>query len=800
MGGKTMSTSPESIKIKKVINPESIKIRIHSLDKVIREISADEVSATRDAIRNTSKKIVILNPRSKEVVRKTTVLIFHRTYKYYLVSTQDNALGQIEYEINDISSPVHITIIISYDVRCELGKEEILVKALYSDNSATDSLNLMIKRFVQVFITDLRKSGITPEKEFSSYKDKLTGDLKRYLSNQVGMQADIVLSIKGEEFLKDITVSFEPFDVRVMDYNDALTLQVEAGLDIDNSNRNAAIPYISQQDSLKDFVIQQIKKYLLENITLHQFVFELNKTVRNDLMEMLERDLKSKGRKPSWLQLKSKINFEIPKPNIDMHYSVLCDISDYTPKIEVEHKLLLQLYDLGLFKTNTLSMGLEEWVEEKLNAITKSELITQRYVDILLDFDQEDPEKQETLRNIKEQMQRQTNAIGYTVKHLIVQPNMKPLTIKKNGFMLDIKEEVFSTLINRVNVKLDIVVTGKISDLTKLHDYIAPDKDIEKEMERMVLLETKKQMHAVDPQEFYMPFKDSKGETAENRLKNAIMRVMTEKFHAHEIKVIIKRLETELIKRILDLVNGSPYHIEVEILPLRGGGTQEPIKFEIEFLIQAVSKWNIFIYKNFDSKTGEEIKKIKDALQKDIKAKFMTVPYEVLKYSSIEERNRILKIARVSNDKISAIFGLEINISNLIRYATMMESERLKLLKRKMEIQTKKEVTIFENEAETQIKSHEILQSTILKYKTPDMAEMAELAETKDLEYAEKEIAKIKDENLITGVEEASLSQLAPPGKTDEWSPEDYLDEFTGDKPEAIDEGKKKPLKDKSDS
>jgi hypothetical protein len=492
-------------------------------------------------------------------------------------------------------------------------------------------------------------------------------------------QADIVLSIKGEDLLINITINTGPFNVRLMDYNDNLSLQVETRLNVDNSNINAAVPYISQQDSLKDFVIEQTKKYLLENITFHQFVFKLNTTVKMELMEMLERALPSKGWKPSWLQLKSKIDFEIPKQNVAVHYSVRCDIHDYSQKIEVEYKLLLQLNDLGLFKNNSFSISLEEWVEERLNTIIENELFNKRYVDILLDFGQEDPGKQEILNRIREQMQRQANAIGCTVKHLIVQPNMKPLSIMRNGFMLHLKEEIFSTLINRVNVKLDIVITGKISDLGKIHDHITPDKDIEKEMERIVLQETKKQMHAVDPQEFYMPFKYSEGETVEEKLKNAIIRVMTGKFHAHEITVIIKRLENDLIKRILDLVNGSPYHILVDILPLGGGGTQEPIKFEIEFIIQAVSNWNIFTYKNFDPKNMEEIKKITDALQKDIKTKFMTVPYEVLKYSSFEEANRLLKLARMSHAKISAIFGLEINITNLTRFPTEVELAQLKL-------------------------------------------------------------------------------------------------------------------------
>ncbi|MGE5341252.1 MAG: hypothetical protein ACM3SY_07195 [Candidatus Omnitrophota bacterium] len=796
-----MSTSPESVKIKKVItDPESIKItRIFSLDNVIHEISATEINSTRDAIKNTSKKIVILNPNSKEVVRKTTVTVFHRHYKYYLVSTQDKAQGKTEYEIENPLSSGSVTILISYDIQCELGKEENLAQALCSDHSVTDSLNLMIKRFIQVFMGDLRSSGIAPGKDFNSYKEKLTGDLKRFLSNQAGLHADILLSVKGEEFLKDITLNLDSFNVRVTDYNEALTLQVEMGLDIDNSNRNAAIPYISQPDSLKDFLIEQIKRYLLENISLHQFVYQLNGTVKNELMEMLERALQPKGRKLSWLQINTKINFELPKQNINMHYSVFCDISDYSPRIEVEHKLLLQLGDLGMFKATPIPMSIEEWVEETLNTITKNELFYQRYVDILLDFVQEDPEKQRTLKKIKEQMQRQASTVGYTVKHLIVKPNIKILDLT---FMVEIKEEVFSTLINRVNVTLGIVVQGKLTDLSKLHDYITPDKIIEKEMEHMILLEAKKLMHTIDPQEFYMPFKGSVVETAEDKLRTAITKIMTDQFHAHDVKITIKKIENDQINRILDLVNGSPYCIEFEVVPLRGGGLQEPVKFEVEFLIQSITNWNTFIYKNFDLKTGEEIQKIKDVLQRDIKSKFITVPYPALRYSSIEGANKILELARKSHAKISSIFGLEINIINLTREPTMTELEMHDILKTKIGIQTSKEKRIAQKEAETEIRIHENMQNVLLRNTNPETAELAQLSEINDITYAETQIKKIKEKSLVPGVEEAYRSQVTLPEKIDEWCLDDYADELIVSTPAySIDEAPNNSIgEDKSDS
>lgn len=788
-----MSIRPGSIKIKKVekIKPVSdssptgsIKIvRILTLDSVIREISTDALNDTRESIKNTSKKIVEFNPRSGEVVRDSIIRIFHRHYKYFLVSTQDNAQGKTEYEIKDLASSSATTITISYDIRCELGKEDTLVKKLYSDNSVTDTLNLLIKRFVQVFVTDLKKDSINAADEFYSYKDRLTDDLKRYLSNQIGLQADVALTIKEDDFLRDITISPEIFKIRLMDYNEALSLEMDAGLDVDHANRSAARAYISRQEHLKTFIIDQIKKYLLENITLHQYVYKFIATVKSEVMEMLERALKPKGWRVAWLQLKSKIDFEIPPQNLDMDFSVRCNIGDDSPKIDVEHKLILQLKNVGHFKTNCASATLEEWVKEKLTSITKQEMLNQRYIDILLDFAEEDPRKQKTLSRIQDRMRTLANSIGYSVEQLIVQPDMKPLDILRNGFMLNIEEQSFSTFIKRVDVKLDIVVTGKLKDLRKLHRYISPEKDIVVEMERLVLKETEKQMHDLDPSEFYMPPKRSDEKSAIERLMITIESALEKEFFAHEVKVIIKVVETDLIKRIMALVNGSPYHINVGIMPLAGGGAQEHINFEIEFLIRSISDWNTFIFKSFDPNTGEEIDKIKKALEKDIKSRFMTVPYQVLKYPDIEGAEIVKKVARISHSKIAHIFGLDIYVSNITRSRTMTEIARQKVLATKVAQQITKEKAIIKKEAETQRQIYDKMQDFIREHTTP-LDE--ELGENKELEYARRKAGEIEEQNLYTGVEEASMEQLAPPGEITSWSPEDYHDEYPEEKKKKI--------------
>ncbi|MGD2088302.1 MAG: restriction endonuclease subunit S [Candidatus Aminicenantes bacterium] len=456
-----------------------------------------------------------------------------------------------------------------------------------------------------------------------------------------------------------------------------------------------------------------------------------------------------------------EISAASPEEFITLHHTVQCDIKDYSKKIEVEHKILMQLVNIDKYKAKQKDKSLKEWIKEKLNEITQIALFGKRYVDILLDFEKSE-EDRETMKIIKDGMRQFAESIGYTTKHIIVEPNLKPFLLKRDGFIVQ-KTGTFSTLNNRVNVKLNIIVTGKFCDLSKISQYITPEKDIIVEMEHIIYNEAERQIHSVDPEKFYLPFKFPDEESIEEMLKIRIKERLESIFFAEDVNVIIKRLETELIQRILNLINGNPYHMDIEVMPLRGGGAKEKVNFEVEFLVETVSRWNTFIYKNFESHT-QEIEKVKDVLNKDISEKFQTVPYEILKYISTKDSRTLLEIARKSQSKITIIFGLDIKISYVKRKPIKAEEAQQKILEEKVRAQIELETGIIEKEKKVILDKVDKLQNIEIKYLDPEYSDEEPMA------YAEKELEKIKKKLIETTIHKSEIFSLPAPESSEELS------------------------------
>jgi len=740
-----------------------------NLNEVIRLVTLEEANRIRRGINQSNDKVVRIDMKNGEILYKKPLFGFRRYIRYYWVSTQKIAEASVDVTIKDFSSNLSIIIHLFYEVKCEKGKEEKVVLSLYRGNYPIVVFNQIIQGKVQEFIAMKRKSGVNPVLEYFHYQEELKRYLVEEIKQIVGLDMEVILTLKNEEKLDTLMIKSDEFIVRVRDCDDELKLKFEATINVSEKNRIYAIlnyPYLNELDS---FIREKIKRFILENILLHDFVYGLHHSVKNRLISILNSELELKGRKIAWLRLDGLTGSATAENTLNIYHTVNCDIKDYSKKIEVEHRLLMQLDDIGKYKANKREISLNDWVKEKLNEITRNALFEKRYIDILLDFEKVEKDR-EALKIIKTEMRQFSESIGYSVKHLIVEPNMKPLIIKRDGFLVQ-KVGEFSTLNNRVNVKLDIVVTGKLNDLSKIPHYITPDKDIIHEMEQVIYYEAEKQMHNVDPQKFYMPFKYPDEESIEDILKMVIEERLQKIFFAGDVTVIIKRMETDVIQRILNLINSNPYQIYVDVIPLRGGGIQEKVTFEVEFLVETVSRWNTFIYKNFES-YDHEIERIKQALNSNIAGNFQTVPFEVLKYTKHDNSRKLLEVARTSQAKIASIFGLDIIISDVRRKATMTESAQQKILTEKVRTQTDQEIAIIGKEKDVTLEKVDKLHGINLQYLDP------EFSDEEPKEYAEKELEEIKRRAKETSIEGSEVFKLPTQVSSQKWSPDEYKDDF----------------------
>jgi len=376
-----------------------------------------------------------------------------------------------------------------------------------------------------------------------------------------------------------------------------------------------------------------------------------------------------------------------------IQHFVKCHVKDYSGKIEIKYNLLIKPENYKKYKSERISNDLEKWIINQLNVTTQNVLVEKRYIDILLDLELEE-DKREIQRELVKEIRKTLESIGFSLKHIIIDPkiDLTPLKLKRDGFIVEENNAIFATLDNRVNVKLSIAVVGKIKYFEKISQYITPDKNIMEEMRQIINNVTKELMYNADPEQFYMPVRFPSQEPLTEKLRNLIEEKLEKEFFAENVTVVVKIEETDLIKRIIKLVNGSPYRFEIQIIPLLSLGHREMIPFEVELLINGIDEngWGTFLSRNSESQE-EEVKRIQEVLKKDIESNFQKITADSLMTIDITKYRELLKIARHSHSKIAKIFGLDITISQLSRKLTLVEKTRQKILHAQIENQKKKE-------------------------------------------------------------------------------------------------------------
>ncbi len=718
-------------------------------------------------------KIIRIDTATGEILYKKPLFSFLRRVRYYFVFSQTGATLETGCTVNDFSTDQAITINIKYEVKCRTGSEETIVKALYKGTSPDVVLNELIETWVTDFTGDKKNTGGNPVLNFFSYRERLKRTLTEKILKKVGLEAEFALTLKNESELKIHQLKTEYFPVRVKDYSNELKIKLDIGMGIHRENRIHAVLNSTKIPELEQILKETIYHFILEEVTLHQYLYALNTSVKSRLSRALDTELNKKGRRISWLNLETDETAEIPEQSRRIHHTTKCDIKDYSKKVEINHKLLMQLEDIGKYKSVTHSGDREEYIKKKLAAITQSILFDKKYIEILLDFDG-DEEKQEILNKIKEGMQEYLASIGYTVKHLIVEPDVEPLKFKRDGFRVEIEGAEFATLDSRVKIKLNIAASGKLKDLKKISKYITPEKDLKKEIKHVIREETRRIMHGIDPEDFYMP-RAPHDDTVAMRLVTNLKDKLNAVFHTEDVLVTIKTAETELINRLEKLKTESPYTFETTIFPQRGAGKQESVKIEVEFLIRGVSKggWYAFISRNLSHK--EELARIWATLEKDIKEKFQKVPAEILMSSDVKEWKKLAEIARLCHTKIAVIFGVEITISGLNRQATRLEKAHQEILDIQIDSQKTKELEMLELKDQADMTDLEYLLDKRTGMLDPD------LFEEDDLDQIDGQIEKISNKSAYPSQAGQKILKASTPESADDFNINEFAEELKDD-------------------
>jgi hypothetical protein len=663
-------------------------------------------------------KTALKEKASKEVGLRLDVRI-SQTQAPHLVFSKPEAFNIAEnnrlvIEIVDIANTRKLGIALAYRAGYEAEDRDKATQALSSGRPIKEEIEQRIKRWVNDFTRN------APREFIDNYRSKVR-DLQKKLQERAKEETGLrlELSITLEKQPESFKIGPAEITVYVKDSDTALDLKFETELLVANEVQATSSQWGTLP--LTKLVKDEIKNYLLKEITISQFFYELKDTVRNNLVNHLNSILVDKGRQIGYLSLESKAisSSSIPKELIEIQHTVQCKVQNYSGFIAVENTLQMLPQDVRRY-VSAQSPNLQTWVENKLEKIIKPLLLEKKYIELLKDFQRES-------EDIRQKMKEEAKSIGYAVEHIVSLPRLEHHKLKDSFEIADENQE-FRTNTAVVTVKLSTIVNAKVEDFSKIEDYLNSGVDeIIEEMRKLINSTTKEVLLKIDPQRFYLHFyvaETTQEKSVEQELKDRITEALKERFGLKINSVVPIPEQTEIME-YMQRIMGMPGTFESEVTSTNGG---ESVKFTGDFLISGIEKdrWSRFesrflgmqqsrqelrqeltslkeehaniisigdigpsnselqrIRDRITSIEGQlfgiqEIKKcIEDSILDNL---FATIDSQALQY--LDERNKLaiaLKIQEWAKASVSEKYGLTIKITGLRRTETEEEKARAQL-------------------------------------------------------------------------------------------------------------------------
>lgn len=639
----------------------------YPLDSLIRRLDPASLPDRPEP----DERVVIFDASKGETLRKKPFLTFGRDLRYFLVSTRlrrVEASGPI-CKVKSRTTGLSFEIAVSYEARCEPGNEERLVRALWRKEHPGAALDDLITRWIDEIALSPEMADRDLCLDFPTLEPKLRSLLTQRASQEAGFVLDVSLRPLIEDKLDKIRPAATFFPVRVRDSDEEIDIKVTTELEVDPDNRMRALLAYRQTTRLENVVRETVRHTLAMQVTLHELCYETKTRVRALLVAAINQRLYEEGRRISFLEIASPLFDKLPRDHWKLDHTATCDIRDHQG-VKVVHRVQILLEDVGKLRASRIG-DLEHWTRQRLERFTQEILFARSYIDLLLDFAPTEAE-------IKRRMEDALAGIGCAIEQLIAIPDLEPLSWK-HGFQQDDNEKSYMTHDSRVEVRLNVVVKGKISNLRdeRLNTYLRPQSRLFDDIREVIHRETQHIMHGIDPEQFYMRFQytDRLGEQPVRlEIEERVRAALLERFAIEDISVIAKPLETDLTKRLGKLLEG-PHMLEVACFPLQDSSRGEEVTYSVAFDIEGVheSGWHIFRAKSFPSFEAE-LQRISEVMAQDIRAKIELAPLAFRQFTDLGVQRKIEEVIHGSaRRKVIEVFGLCVSVVTVTRKATAGE-------------------------------------------------------------------------------------------------------------------------------
>ena len=588
-----------------------------------------------------------------------------RDWNYYVINTNlvyDKNI--IVMTVNELGSPLSIDLEIRYKFKFREPLNTDFLRVLINAGRNSSGFDNQMINWVNEFSAS-NKDFIN---RFFQLKNSLVAFLKQ-LYEKVGIYLELVVDIKDDMHEEKLHITGGAA-IRIKDYHGKITMNYIVDLELIETAREKAILTLANGNLLENKVKEFIKRTISNDVDLklQELYFQAKATISSALEDKLIDLLEVSGLRPVFVTLSIHLP-NVPPEREQVTVNVLSTTRDKF-NVSVDHRLILSLKDLGGYYSSEIT-NLKGFVHNELERLTQDYIFDKDFTDLITDFDGEE---------IKNGMRQEIAKIGYEIKQLTTIPDLEKIVPKHVAFEIGEQDE-FSTLNDALKVKLNIVVNGKVNDVSKMKWFINQQTSsdlVTQKIKESVVDEVRKILHAVDPESYYLDFYNSRDKSItsiSSCLSNRIKEKLSDDFGINNAEIHCKQLETDLVKKF-NSFKGVSHNFEVV-------SASKEIRYDVIFEVTGMSKngWPVFKMK-YDALKGKEFAEILNEIGLRMK-NYLELWLDGLGFDFIQIKNK--KFVEKWNEtivscaeKMSQDFGVVVKINSLKRQLTSYEKIELK--------------------------------------------------------------------------------------------------------------------------